>query len=38
MFTIDNTLVSLSTDFTNQISNAMDFIQFTDDTIIVVAE
>lgn len=36
--TVYNTLMTLSTDFTNQITDAMHFIQFTDYTVVVVAE
>lgn len=36
--TVYNTLMTLSTYFTNQVSDSMDFIEFTNDAVIMVAE
>ena len=30
--------MTLSTDFTNQVADAMDFVEFADDTVLVVTE
>jgi hypothetical protein len=30
--------MALSTDFTNQVSDSMDFVEFTNDTVVMVAE
>ena len=38
MSTVNDTLMSLSADFTNQVPDSMDFVEFAYDAVVMVAE